>query len=269
MKLTPLNESADRHAKSSSIMAKIFLAPMSSIVDDFPKAIEATILTNILKPGEVFVPFAALTQSVNPNAEVGESPLNGKLTLTPIIEGISKRILAWVYENAGKRFIVVWERCSDRQRFIAGDFCSGGLEFTYTGIGTQDKGMAGIATKFEGGECPEPFWFYDGPLPLAEAESVAADATTFALTDNFQYQLSQNAADTVLTDITNVTDADVGRIIDIVGSGGQHPTKITASSKFILSKGIDFVGEQGSRITFQIIKPGTANEYAFLEVYRA
>lgn len=268
MKLTPLQNQADRISKSSSMLYRMYVAYIDSVVDDFPKAVEATISSNVLKPGAVFVPLDCLANSINPNAEVGESPLNGKITITPTFEGISKKSLSWSYDNAGRKFITVWERCVDRQRFIAGDLCSGGLEFTYTAIGAQDKGMAGIATKFEGGECPEPFWFYDGPLPLAEAETIVADATTFALTDNFQYQLSQNSKDTALTDITNITDSDVGRVIDIIGSGGKYPTKIATSSKFILNKGIDFVGEQGSRITFQIIKPGTGSSYAFLEIAR-
>lgn len=242
---------------------------MSSVVNDFPKAREATISSNVLVSGEVFVPLDCLANSINPNAEVGESPLNGKLTITPIFEGISKKNLSWSYENAGRKFVTVWERCVDRQRFIAGDLCSGGLEFTYTSIGTQDKGMAGIATKFEGGECPEPYWFYDGPLPLAAPDFIPADSATFALTDNFQYQLGQNTTDTILTDITNVTDADVGRIIDIIGSGGQFPTKIEGAGKFHLSNGVDFLADQGSRITFQILKTSAANGYVFLEIYRS
>lgn len=266
--LIGLTNQDDSLSKSISFKFRLYLAYISSALQEFPKSVEATISSNVLKPGEVFVPFDSLVNSINPNVEPGESPYNGKITLTPIIEGISKKTLSWSYKNAGKRFIAVWERCSDNQKFIAGDLCSGGLEFTYTSIGSQEKGLAGIATSFAGGECPEPYWFYDGPLPLAAPDLVAPDATTFALSANSQYQLGQNTVATTLSDITNVTASDIGRIIEVIGTSTTNPTTIEASAKFSLNKGIDFVATAGSKITFLVMSTG-ANSYTFLELHRA
>jgi hypothetical protein len=269
MILNNLNKQDDKNSLLAGLSYRMYLAYMTGVdINNFPKAMNATISANPLLPGVVFRYFDALTNSINPNVEPGEVPLNGKITLTPSIEGLSKETLQWVYDNIGKDFIVVYERCSDGQRFIAGDKCSGGLKFSYTAIGKLEKGQAGIATKFEGGECPEPLWFYDGPVPLEDPELVSGDVTTFALTAKSQYQLSVNTAAKVLSDITGVTDAQVGRVIEILGAGSGNLTKISSSGKFILKNGIDFTASAGKRISFLIHKTG-ASSYAFVEVHRA
>lgn len=269
MILQNLGKQEDKNAKLSALSYRMYLARMTSVdIDNFPRPVNATISSNILLPGAVFKYFDAMVNTINPNVEPGETPLNGKIKLTPSIEGLSKQTLQWVYDNVGNNFVVIYERCSDGQRFIAGDKCSGGLKFSYTAIGQLEGGTAGIATEFTGGECPEPLWFYDGPLPLEDPEFVAADATTFAITSKVQYQLANNTAPVKLTDITGVGDTHVGRVIEIIGAGSSNPTTIAPSNKFILRNGLDFTATAGKRISFLVTKTGTS-AYAFYEVHRA
>ena len=259
----------DKNSKLDALKYRLWLANMRDVdINNFPKAVAATISTNVLLPGAIYHYLDARVDTINPNTVPGEAPLNGVITLSPIIDGISKKSLSWVYGNVGEDLISIWERCSDGQKFIAGDPCSGGLRFAYTSIGRQEDGTAGIATTLTGGQCPEPFWFYDGPIPVAAPDVVPADATTFALSDNSQYQLTENTQATALANITNVTDADVGRIIEITGAGSANATTIASSSTFILSNGVDFSASAGNKISFQITKTG-ASSYAFFEVYRS
>lgn len=267
MQLSNLNKQ-DRNSKLGALKYRMYVAKMTSVqVDDFPKSVGVRIMSNILLPGEVFKFVDCKVNTIKPNVAPGESPYNGVITLSPLFEGISEETLQWAYDNAGEDFVVVWERCSDGKRFIAGDPCSGGLKFAYTGIGDQEGGISGIATTFTGGECPNPIYFYEGPLPLSEADIIASNAATFALSANSQYQLSPNTLATTLSSISNVTDADTGRIIEIIGSGNTYSTNIIPSADFILNRGLSFVGTAGSRISFIITK--TATGYAFFEVFRA
>jgi len=71
-----------------------------------------------------------------------------------------------------------------------------------------------------------------------------------------------------LDNISNITDEDVGRIIEIIGGGINFPTIINPSANFILRNGVDWIGTQGSRITFQIVKTGPA-AFALFELNRA
>jgi trehalose utilization protein len=78
----------------------------------------------------------------------------------------------------------------------------------------------------------------------------------------------ENTAATILTDITGITDDEVGRIFEVVGGGVNFPTLINPTVKFILRNGVQWVGTQGSKTTFQIVKTG-ASQYAFFEIKRS
>lgn len=267
--LFDLPKNTDNKSKLSTLKFRLYLALLSDVdVDNFPKAVGATIGTNVLLPGKTWKYLDVLAKSIKPNASAGESPITGKLKLTPVIEGISKQSLAWVYDNIGQDVVVVWERCSDGQKFLGGSPCSGGLAVKLESIGAQDGGVDGIALSFEGGDCPEPFWFYDAPLLREDPQVVTLGAgTTFPLATKAQYTMTDNAGAKTLSDITGVTNADVGRVIELVGAGVNFPTQIAASEKFILSNGLAFSAKVGSNISFYITK--TATGFAFYEVHRS
>ena len=257
----------DRDSKSSVLKYRLYLQKLDLVdVENFPKAIEATIPTNVLKPDANYIYLDAATGTITPNTEPGQAPMNQVLTVIAAIEGVSKKSLSWFYSINGERVVLIWERCVDGQRFIAGSPCSGGLLVSGT-IANLENGLSGITLTFTGGECPEPIWFYDGPLPLEAPVIVPADAVTFALTEKIQYQLSDNASATTLTGITGVTDSDVGRVIEILGAGTNNPTKIVSSAVFLMRNGLDFTAVTNSRISFVIVKVGAGT--AFLELHRS
>jgi len=258
----------NKNDKLSSLKFRLFLARLSSVdIDNFPKAVGATISTNPLLAGQYFKYIDTLISTLKPNAAAGETPQSGKLALPFSVEGLSKALLTWIYENAGEEFIAIWERCSDGQKFIGGSPCSGGLVLKYTGIGEIATKVLGAALSLDGADCPEPFLFYDGPVVREVATVISLAAlTTFAIGTGSQYLLSDNTAAKALTDITGVTVGDVGRIIELVGAGVNFPTTIANSTAFILNAGLSFTGAVGNSISFQITK--TATGFAFYEVYR-
>jgi len=157
----------DKDSKLNTPIYKIYPAKIDDVdVENWPKAVDATISTDVLKAGKKWCYLDSTTASIKPSEAPGESPFNGVLTLTPVIEGISKKSLQWVRDNTGDDFVVIWERCSDKQKFIGGSPCSMGLRLSYTQIGNLDGGIGGIALQLKGQECPESFYFYDGPLEV-------------------------------------------------------------------------------------------------------
>jgi hypothetical protein len=254
--------------KLPTLKNRLYLALLSDAdIDGWPPAVAAAISTNVLLPNKTYKFIDTLTDTINANAQPGESPYTGYLILTPTLEGLSKQTLDWLYQNLGTRVIAVWERCSDGQKFIGGSPCSGGLVVKFTSVGALDGGVAGAALSLEGGDCPEPFWFYGGPVPRQAPATVTVTAGEFALQDASQYLIADNASATALTDITGVTDADVGRIIELQGGGVNFPASISSSSTFILQGGLTFSAAVGNSISFQITKVGTGT-YAFYEVLR-
>jgi hypothetical protein len=258
-------------SKLPTLKNRLYLALLKDVdVDNFPQAVNATISTNVLLPNKVYRFVDAQTNSIKPNATPGESPYTGKIVLTPILEGLSRTTLDFLYKNVGERVVAVWERCSDGQKFLAGSPCSGGLVVKFTSVGNLDGGVAGVALSLEGGDCPEPFWFYDGPIPRQAPQivNIVPPDTTFAIGEASEYLLGDNTAALTLTDITGVTAADVGRIVELQGGGVNFPTAIQPSAVFVLQNGIPFSATVGNKISFVVQKTGSSS-YAFYEVSRA
>jgi hypothetical protein len=259
----------DKNSKVSNLKIRLYFALLQDVdIDNFPNPVNSTILSNVLRSGKKHYFFDAKINTVNPTGAAGESQGNIALTLSPQIEGLSRQGLQFVYGINGERVIAFWENCVTGERFIAGSPCSGGLLVSVTSMGKMDDGFMGAILEMKGGDCPEPFYFYEGPILLDSPAIVPADSTTFAITDNHQYQLSDNTAATVLTGITGITDDEVGRIIELIGGGVNFPTVINPTAVFILRNGVAWTGTQGSKITFQIVKTGPA-AYAFYEIHRS
>jgi hypothetical protein len=141
---------------------RLYLADFNDVdVESWPVPADATIDENVLKTGKKWKYLDATSASIKPVTSPGESPYTGRITLTPLIEGVSPASLQWVYDNAGKNVVAVWERCKDGTKFIAGTPCSNGLLLTYNSIGAQDGGVYGISLQLQGEECSEPFYVYD------------------------------------------------------------------------------------------------------------
>ena len=164
-------EKQDKKSKQNSPKYRLYLANLNDVdIENWPAAVDATISEDVLKAGKKWTYLDSTPTSINPNAAPGESPLNGILTLTPTIEGITKKSWQYVLDNVGEDVVAVWVRCSDNQKFIGGNPCSSGLKLTYTQVGTLDGGIGGIALQLQGQECPDPFYFYDGPLEVESDE---------------------------------------------------------------------------------------------------
>lgn len=260
-----------RNAKESALASlkyRMYYARVRDEVDmdNWPAPVNATIANVPMLPGKVMHYIDCRVNSIRPNAtSAGEIAPQGELTVTAEIDGISKTLLAFLYANNGEDMVIIWEHCATKQKFIAGSPCSG-MIMTYTRLGT-DENSTGATLQFKG-QCPDPFNFFDGDIPVEEPQVIEADATTFALGAKAHYRVSENTAATAITDITGVTDADVNRIIEIQGNGSTNASTIAASSKFILKSGATFVAADGARIALQVAKVG-AGAYAFYEVSRS
>jgi hypothetical protein len=258
-----------KSSKLSAIKMRLYLAMLADVdLDNFPKAVNATILSNVLMTGKTHFYVDAKINTINPTGAAGESQGNIGLVLSPQIEGISKEVLTWLYGLNGERVIAIWENCETGEKFIAGSPCSGGLLVSVQSLGKMDDGFNGAILNLTGDQCPEPYYFYEGPIIRETPEVVPSNATTFALTDKAQYQLSDNTSATTLASITGTSDAEVGRIIELLGAGINFPTTVSPTATFILQNGLAWSATLGSKLSLQIVKTGVST-YAFYEVARS
>lgn len=108
---------------------------------------------------------------------------------------------------------------------------------------------------------------YYGTFTEDTSTVVPADATTVDVTDGSgEYQLTDNAAATVISDIINATNNGT---YTLVGSGGTNPATIEDSNtNFVLVGGVDWQGLAGATITFNAIDAG-GGDHTFIEVSRS
>jgi len=264
---TNLPKNTPESAKSP-IRYRVYFARVRDEVDMnlWPLPANATINAVPMQAGKYFHYIDCKVDSFKVNAaSVGEVAPEGELTIAFDIEGLSKAMLAFLFANNGEDMVVIWEHCATKQKFIAGSPCSG-LIFTYTKLG-NDGNYTGASCQLKG-KCPDPFLFFDGTIPLEDPVVIASNAVSFALSAKSIYKVSENTAATAIADVTNITDADVNRIIEIIGNGSANISTISASTKFILKNGTQFVASDGAKITFQIVKTGAAT-YALYELNRS
>ncbi|NYJ27517.1 hypothetical protein [Allomuricauda sp. ARW1Y1] len=108
---------------------------------------------------------------------------------------------------------------------------------------------------------------YSGTFTLATVNTVTADATTVDVANGTgEYQLQDNAATTVITDISN---AVTGEVYTLLGSGGANPATIEASNtNFVLAGGVDWQGLSGATLTVRAYDAG-GGDHVFVEESRS
>ena len=159
----------DKASKDLGLTFRIYLAPMNDVdVTNYPKPEKATITKSVLKEGKKYYYLDGDSNTLKTNVEPGENQFKGIPKININIEGLTPDSLDYVYQNNGEDFNVIFERCADKQKFIMGDPCSGGMRMKYTLIGELEGGNAGIAIELTGGQCSQPLLFFNAEIDIAE-----------------------------------------------------------------------------------------------------
>lgn len=182
-----------------------------------------------------------------------------------ILGGMEEDVFNLLENGIGKGFYAVFELCfpTETVRFLIGNGCKPAKMTAFEGGAKKDYTGTTVTFKVECGELVSK---YVGSITLQAPQSIAADATTFALTSNDSYQLASGTASTEITAVTAITDADINRIVTVKGGGGAGPSKIVDGGSFILQAGADWSAASGSQISFRIMKDG-ALTYKLVEIY--
>ena len=172
-------------------------------------------------------------------------------------------------ENSLNRGMIVFQKigsCGDENAYWK-QFGSCAAPLTLMPEGTNNNDGTGYLLKFQQfaktDKMPKRYY---GTFTLDTATTVAADATTVDVTNgDGEYQLTDNTAATIITDLTNASNN--GKYT-LIGSGGSNPATIEATNaNFVLVGGVDWQGLSGSTITFNAIDAG-GGDHVFIETNR-
>ena len=249
------------------VKAKLWLISEDQWDDSqsFPSKVDGARANIPLKNGEYWHYIKSVDNSpdLKSNSELGDiaATINNELSLG--IRGINSTIRKLLEDGVGYGFFVVLEICSTGKKYLIGNSCKPAILTNFEGGPGKDH--TGFTVSFKN-ECGEMFCEYTGNTPAQAAATVAEDATTIGLTSNPRYQLTDGSVSSVaITSFTGVTDADVGRIVTILGSGGTYPSTIPSGNDFMLIGGETWTALANREISFKIFKDGGAS-YIFVEV---
>ena len=237
-------------------------------IDNFPDSTGRDLGNIPLIAGQYWHYIDTVYDSVVPKSSGKMGDVAATITneLQFILGGNGDDIFNLLEQGVGRGFYVVWQVCATGDLFIGGNACKPLILTNFDWASDKDK--TGATVTFTQ-ECGKLWQTYTGNTPTLAASVVAANATTIALTSNPQYQLTDGtAAAAALTAFTGTGDSDVGRVVTILGSGGNHPSTLSNSAtEFLLVGGTQWVALAGSQITFKIFKDGAA-DYKFIEQSR-
>lgn len=188
---------------------------------------------------------------------------------TFMLGSMDDNVFQLLEDGIGKGFYVVYELCfpTETVKFLIGNGCKPAKLTAFEGGALKD--YTGTTVTFAV-ECGELVSKYVGSITLQAPTSIAADATTFALTSNDTYQVAEGTTDAEIADVTAITAADINRVITVKGGGGTGPSKIVdggvTGSPFLLQGGEEWVANAGSQISFRVMNDGT-DSYVLTEVY--
>jgi len=220
-----------------------------------------------LKNGEYWHYLEAIDNSLEPKWTGAEGDNAATLSneIAFVLGGMTDAAFNFLETGIQEKFYVVWEVCSTGAKYIGGNGCKPMILTNFEGGALKDYTGTTVTFKNESGEL---FSTYVGNTPTQAPDTVAADATTITLTDNPEYKLQDGTSSAAtLTSFTAVTDADVGRVLTLMGpdSTPTYPPVITDANDFLLIGGATWTANANAQISFKIFKDGSST-YKFVEI---
>ncbi|MDR1198347.1 MAG: hypothetical protein LBK94_04955 [Prevotellaceae bacterium] len=256
---------SDRFTAGSQISSKIWLVHVDSQLDTnlpFPQPnMDREIGTIPLKANEKMHYFIAIDDSVADTASGSKGDVTTDVTntITFTMGGNRDQLLNFIEEYAGGRFILIYQICSEGTYYIMGTPCK---PMVLSGFERKnDKDSRSISFTFTNKGFNQPY-HYRGQIVQGAPATIATDVTILTLLPGSgQYNTPDNNTEAqTLTAVAGLANADKGRYIDIMGTGGTYPLTIEDNEHFILIDGQEWTATAGSRISFKVLDTATLIE---------
>lgn len=241
-----INDVNDRDVAGNSISTRVWLLSLNQVNRDieWPKANMAREISNIpLISGQFWHYIEGHTYPTDESTlEKGDLTVTSKNTLSIIVGSNDAKLLDFVENHVGGKFVLVYYDFMEDKYFILG-----GLHYPMilkSVTRSRNKERKAIDLKFENDAFMQPL-IYVGQLTTSAPTNVATASIPISHSCN-EYNIT---GATAITGVTGVTANDIGRHILVYGSGGAS---IAESANFILKGGEAWTAKAGSKIEFKI-----------------
>lgn len=254
---------SDKETSGYQISARLWLIDVDGQVDDtvpFPRANAAGEVSTIpLKAGEFMHYFDVIDDTISDSSkgEKGDITTVVTNTLEFSLGGFRRNIQRFMEDHPGGRFLIIYQMNDDESYYIIGTALKPMLFKSFERV---NKDSRSVKMTFENKSFQQP-QKYIGSIIRDEPAVLAADAAVLNVVANKnQYTTGANTVETKLTGVSGLAEADETRIIEIIGSGGAHPTIIEDGANFVLKNAAPWTGNLASRISFRVLDKDTLVE---------
>ncbi|MCK5134865.1 MAG: hypothetical protein KAR19_03695 [Bacteroidales bacterium] len=253
----------DQYTAGRQIAYKVWLVHVNQIDEDqvypSPNA-NREVGTIPLLAGEYMHYFEAIDDTLKDGStgEKGELTTDVTNSFGFTMGGDGAKLYDFIEEYAGGRFIIIYQKCSTGDYFIAGTKCKPMILQSFER--KRDTEANAVVFNFQNKSFKQPYK-YVGSITRTTPETVAADATNLAIVaGKDQYQLTDNTVATAIATVSGILSSQYGNHVEVLGSGGSNPSTIADNTVFILIDGTTWTGNAGSKISFQIHDDATMVE---------
>jgi len=255
----------DQYSQGKQIAYKVWLIEVHQIDTDqtypTPNA-NREVGTIPLLTGEYMHYFEAIDDTIKDNStgEKGDLTTEVTNTLEFTMGGDGDKLYDFIEQYAGGRFIIIYEKCSTGDYFLAGSRCKPMILQSFDR--KRDTEATAVAFTFQNKSFKQPYK-YIGSITKTTPAVIVADATALAIAvGKDQYQLTDNTTPTALATVSGISASMYGNHIEVLGSGGSDPSTIPDSAVFIMIDAETWTANAGSRISFRIQDDETLVEVA-------
>jgi len=253
----------DQSTAGRQIAYKVWLVHVSQIDPDqaYPEPnANREVGTIPLSEGEYMHYFEAIDDTLTDGStgEKGDITTDVTNSFGFTMGGDGAKLYDFIEEYAGGRFVIIYQKCSTGEYYIAGTKCKPMILQSFER--KRDTEANAVTFTFQNKSFKQPYK-YVGSITKTTPQTVAADATELAIVaGKDQYQLTDNTVPTALATVSGITTSMYGNHIEVLGSGGDNPSTIADNTTFILIDGETWTGNAGSRISFRIHDDATLVE---------
>lgn len=193
------------------------------------------------------------------SGEKGDLTISSTNTFTIIMGGVRDKLLNFIEEKAGCKFIIIFQECESNNRFILGNPCKPMVLKSFNL--KNDKENRSVTFTFENKSIKQ-YHKYVGDIVVKDAVTLTAGTTTLATQPGVNtYKVPNGSSATyALATVSGLTASDKGRTITLVGTGSDKAATVADNTSFVLEDGATWTAKAGSQISFRVLDSTTLVE---------
>lgn len=248
-----IKAAVDRETAGNQISYLVWLYLMSDVVRENYKVNENTReIANIsMKNGKypIFMEVIAGTPEDKSTGEGGDITSAVTNTFAYVVGGNRVNQLDFLENFIGAYFLVAYQNCSTTEQRILGTPCQPMRLKGFERV--NGKESQSISLTFENKSFIQPYIF-TGTHTQEPSVTLPAAATDLGVSTKTQYEIAEGNGSSAanISTVSGITDAMVGKVITLKGSGGSNPSVLKNGDPFLLNG--DWTANAGATISLRI-----------------